>query len=196
MKNSILILILLAGIIALGYLFINKQDQDNLMQNEQESMFFEEENNVQTPPVTTPTAPAQNNQGSSATTSPTTTTQPANPPVVDPMQPANPPIINAGGQPTQSQIEEFIAQTFSDCSQGDCASVDITFEQDRENIYLVTAIYTEFDDSVSSTKKQWLVLYSNGSITLTQTQPSPNTWRTCHRGNSDGTTGWTTGNCI
>jgi hypothetical protein len=182
MKNSILILILVAGIAILGYLFINKKDQDNLMQNEQESMFFEEENNVQTPPVTTTTAPTQNNQGSSTNTTPT--------------QPANPPIINAGGQPTQSQIEEFIAQTFSDCSQGDCASIDITFEQDRENIYLVTAIYTEFDDSVSSTKKQWLVLYSNGSITLSQTQPSPNTWRTCHRGNSDGTTGWTTGNCI
>jgi len=187
MKNSILIVVLLVGVGVLGYLFINKQDQDNLMPNEDESSFFEEENVQIPPPVKRPTVQTQNNnQGSSVNTTPTQTT---------PTQPTNPP-VTATNQMSQGQAEEFVAGTFSDCSQGDCASVDITFEQDRGNIYLITAIYAEFDDSVSSTKKQWLVLYSNGDISLTPTQPSPNTWRTCHRGNSDGTMGWTTGNCI
>lgn len=37
MKNSILILILLVGVVVVGYLFINKKDQDNLILNQEES---------------------------------------------------------------------------------------------------------------------------------------------------------------
>ncbi len=98
--------------------------------------------------------------------------------------------------PSQSQIENFVYQNSSDCSGGDCSSVSVTFVQDVGNQYLVTAIFTELDDSVSTTKRQWLVLYNNSSVALANNQPSPNTWRTCHRGNSDGSTGWTTGYCI
>jgi len=94
MKNSILILILALGIIVLGYLFINKKDQDNLTTEEDEFSFNEEENNLQTPPVIT--TPTQNNQGSSTTTTPPTT--PTNPPTTAPSNGGG--TTSAGGQTT------------------------------------------------------------------------------------------------
>jgi len=98
---------------------------------------------------------------------------------------------------TQDQAQEIIEQTWSDCSGGDCSGVEVTFEPDFMNQYLITAIFTEYDDSVSQTKRQLLVKPDNGGGWIPTTlQPNPNEWRTCHRGNSDGSLGWTTGNCI
>lgn len=97
----------------------------------------------------------------------------------------------------QSQANAIVSQNWTNCTQGDCASINVSFTEDRGNQYLITAIATEYDDSVNQTKKEFLVISdNNGGWILSTVQPSPNTWRTCHRGNSDGTTGWTTGNCI
>jgi len=88
------------------------------------------------------------------------------------------PVASLG--PSQSQIENFVYQNSSDCSSGDCSGVSVTFDQDVGNLYLITAIFTELDDSVSATKRQWLVLFNNNSLSLANNQPNPNTWRTCH----------------
>jgi hypothetical protein len=117
----------------------------------------------------------------------------------------NTPASNSGAQQNngaqsimdQSQANAIVSQNWTNCTQGDCANITVSFTEDRGNQYLITAIATEYDDSVSQTKKEFLVISdNNGGWILSTVQPSPNTWRTCHRGNSNGTTGWTTGNCI
>lgn len=133
MKNSILILILLAGIVILGYLFINKRDENNLIQNEEESMFFEQENNVQTPPVTTP--PIQNNnQGSNANTTPVTPTQ----------QPISGPVT----QGEQNENSEFVCSNNLN-SQGDdingCHPGLITSVSGSVNNYSLSIDYVILD---------------------------------------------------
>jgi hypothetical protein len=119
----------------------------------------------------------------------------------------NPPINNGAGSAglhsgpsqalTQAQAEALVTQTWGNCSQGDCSGVVVTFAEDRGEQYLITAIFTERDDSVSQTKRELLVKSdNNGGWIPSSVQPSPNESRTCHRGNADGTTGWTTGKCI
>lgn len=79
----------------------------------------------------------------------------------------------------------------------ECVDPEITTTPDRGGTYLITVITTELDDSVSQTKREGLVRYEESNKWYwTTTQPDPNTWRSCYRGNNDGTTGWTTGSCI
>lgn len=97
---------------------------------------------------------------------------------------------------TQAQAQNIVTQQWSDCSSGDCSSVNVTFQPDRGEQYLITAVYVERDTSVSQTKHELLISYVNNNWVPSVVQPNPNIWRMCHRGNSDNTTGWTTGTCI
>jgi len=102
--------------------------------------------------------------------------------------------IKVQGNPilTQTQAETLVHKTWSDCSQGDCGGVTVTVVQNSSGQYVVTAIFTELDDSTSQTKRVSIATYQNGIWMLGQ----PTITRTCHRGNADGTTGWTAGLCI
>ena len=93
---------------------------------------------------------------------------------------------------TQAQAKTLVHQTWSNCSQGDCSGVTVTVTQNSNNQYVVTAIFTELDDSTSQTKRVSIATYQNGTWTLGQ----PTVTRMCHRGNADGTTGWTAGLCM
>lgn len=93
---------------------------------------------------------------------------------------------------TQSQAQTLVHQTWSDCSQGDCGGITVTVTQNSNGQYVVTAIFTELDDSTSQTKRVSIATYQSGTWTFGQ----PTITRMCHRGNADGTTGWTAGLCI
>jgi len=93
---------------------------------------------------------------------------------------------------TQAQAEALVFQKWSDCSQGDCSSVSVTLAPDRGEQYLITAIFTQLDDSVSQSKRESLAVFDNGVWILGE----PVVTYLCHRGNVDGTTGWTAGLCI
>lgn len=102
--------------------------------------------------------------------------------------------IQTQGNPvlTQSQANLLVHQTWGDCSQGDCGGVTVTVTKNSGGQYVVTAIFTELDDSTSQTKRVSVSTYQNGTWALGQ----PTITRMCHRGNSDGTIGWTVGLCI
>lgn len=118
-----------------------------------------------------------------------------NPPVSNPLSQTPPKTSNqAQGRAvlTQAQAEVLVHQTWSDCSQGDCSGVTVSVAQNSSGQYVVTAIFTELDDSTSQTKRVSIATYQNGTWMLGQ----PIVTRACHRGNVDGTTGWTAGLCI
>jgi hypothetical protein len=98
---------------------------------------------------------------------------------------------------TQAQAEILARQTWSNlfpedgCVQ-ECGAASVTLSQNSDGQYIVTGIFTQLDDSVSQTKKVSVATYQNGTWTLEQSIDT----RLCHRGNSDGTTGWTSGTCI
>ncbi|MCF7831573.1 MAG: hypothetical protein K9M36_01645 [Candidatus Pacebacteria bacterium] len=98
---------------------------------------------------------------------------------------------------TQAQAEILAKQTWGNlfpeegCVQ-ECGSVSVTVDQNNDGQYIVTAIFAQLDDSVSQTKRVSIATYQNGTWTLGQ----PTVTQTCHRGNSDGTIGWTIGTCI
>lgn len=93
---------------------------------------------------------------------------------------------------TQAQAESLVHQTWGNCSQGDCSGVTVSVTQNSNGQYVVTAIFTELDDSVSQTKRVSVAVWNNGIWTLGQ----PTITRMCHRGNNDGTAGWTAGLCV
>ncbi len=93
---------------------------------------------------------------------------------------------------TQAEAEALVYKTWSDCSKKDCGGVTVTLTQNNAGQYIVTAIFDEYDDSISNTKKVSIATMNNGVWVLSQ----PTITRTCSRGNADGTKGWTSGLCI
>ena len=93
---------------------------------------------------------------------------------------------------TKLQAETLVHKTWSDCSQGDCGGVAVTVSQNNNSQYVVTAIFTELDDSISQTKEVSTASYQNGTWTLGQ----PTITWACHRGHVDGSLGFTSALCI
>lgn len=93
---------------------------------------------------------------------------------------------------TQQQAENLVHQTWSDCSQGDCASVEVVVTVNSNGQKIVTAIFNELDDSTSQTKKVSIATYQNGVWALGQ----PIVTYSCHRGHVDGSQGFSSSLCI
>ncbi len=93
---------------------------------------------------------------------------------------------------TQEQAQNLVHTTWGDCSQGNCADVEVSVTQQETGQYVVTAIFTELDDSTSHTKKVSRASFQNGTWMLSE----PIVTRACHRGHVDGSKGFTSAFCI
>ncbi len=79
----------------------------------------------------------------------------------------------------------------------DCDIYSVDISEDRGNQYLISITYTEYSDSVDQQKRLLLVQPDNlESWIPASIQPEPSILFSCHRGNADGSTGWTSGLCI
>lgn len=168
MKNTLiasLVLVVLVG----GFLFIKEKNKPAAYEAWPET-------EPATVRPTTTNSPTQNNL---SPVNPTPTNNQPKPNTGTASQTTSSSLLQNNG-PTQDQAEAFVYQNWTNCSSGDCGGVTVTMEQDVGNQYLITAIVTEYDDSVATTKRQWLVLYGGGTLSLASNQPNPNTWRVCH----------------